>query len=83
MKYSAFKGCTLCNLFQQENFEYCLLKNRLTVRQGQTEGVDGDLDHGLTEERIRSVRIFQSRAEEICRLDMEEKRSQGLLMFCP
>ena len=53
------------------------------MRQGQTEGVDGDLDHGLTEERIRSVRIFQSRAEEICRLDMEEKRSQGLLMFCP
>lgn len=82
MKYSALKGCTLCNLFQQENFEYCL-KKRLTVRQGQTEGVDGDLDHGLTEERIRSVRSFQSRAEEICRLDTEEKRSQGLLRFCP
>ena len=82
VKYNALKGCTQCNLFQQENFEYCLEK-RLTVRQGQTEGVDGNLDQGLTEEMIRSVRIFQSRAEEICRLDMEKKRSQGLLRFCP
>ena len=82
MKYSALKGYKQCNLFQQESFEYCLEK-RLTVRQGQTEGVDGDFDQGLTEEMIRRVWIFQSRAEETCRLDMEEKRSQGLLRFCP